>query len=252
MNIKTLLNELETSGGQYAFYYHPRSGEALLRSNGDRFSAASVIKVPVLLAWVFLERSGQIDKETLCNLDSEAEVHGAGFSWLLHQRHIPWHDVLLLMISLSDNLCTNLVIEHIGLERLQRTFTHDLGLQGTVVERKLMDFAAREQGRDNWISAQDCVHFYELLRQCSPQERAWVEPLFKVCQDDTKLMRDVPFDSTDFYHKSGFIPEVVHDWGYTDKCDIFLLTQGYKDEARLLKIFGQLGRLMTTGEAVEM
>lgn len=252
MNIQSLLNELETSGGQYAFYYHPHDGEAMLRSNGDRFSAASVIKVPILLAWVFLERDGQIDKEALCNLDSEAEVHGAGFSWLLHQRQIPWHDVLLLMISLSDNLCTNLVIEHIGLERLQRTLEQDLGLQATSVERKLMDFAAREQGRDNWISARDCVQFYKLLRQCNPQERAWVEPLLSVCQDDSKLMRNVPFDSTVFYHKSGFIPEVVHDWGYTDKCDIFLLTQGYKDEARLLNIFGQLGRLMETGEAVEM
>jgi beta-lactamase class A len=252
MNIQSPLKELDTSGGQYAFYYRPHGGEALLRSNGDRFSAASVIKVPILLAWVFLERNGQIDKEALCNLDSEPEVHGAGFSWLMHQRQIPWHDVLLMMISLSDNLCTNLVIEHIGLERLQHTIGHDLGLQNTTVERKLMDFAAREQGRDNWISAQDCVRFYELLRQLSPQERSWVKPLLGVCQDHTKLMRDVPFDSTDFYHKSGFIPEVVHDWGYTDKCDIFLLTQGYKDEPRLLDIFGQLGRLMETGETVEM
>jgi len=252
MDIHPLLNELESSGGKYAFYYHPLGGPASLHSNGDRFSAASVIKVPILLAWAFLERNGQINKEALCNLDSEPEVRGAGFSWMLHQRQIPWHDVLLLMISLSDNLCTNLVLEHIGLERLQRTFTYDLGLKGTAVERKLMDFAAREQGRDNWISAQDCVRFYELLRQLSSQERAWVEPLLGVCQDDTKLMRDVPFDSTDFYHKSGFIPEVVHDWGYTDKCDIFLLTQGYKNEARLRDVFGQLGRLMTTGEAIEL
>ena len=251
MNIQPLINELESSGGQYAFYYRPHVGLPLLRSNGDRFSAASVIKVPILLAWVFLERSGQIDKESLCDLDSEPAVYGAGFSWLLHQRRIPWHDVLLLMISLSDNLCTNLVLEHIGLERLQHSFTHDLELKDTVVERKLMDFAARKQGKDNWISARDCVHFYDLLRQLSPQERNWVEPLLGVCQDDTKLTRNVPFDSASFYHKSGFIPGVVHDWGYTDKCDIFLLTQGYKDEARLLNIFGQLGRLMETGEAVE-
>ena len=251
MNIKEPLHELETSGGRYAFYYRPRGGDPLLRSNGERFSAASVIKVPILLAWVWLEREGLLNKEAICNLDSEPEVHGAGFSWLLHQRQIPWHDVLLMMISLSDNLCTNLVIGHIGLERLQRTIKQDLCLKTTSVERKLMDFAAREAGRDNWIGAQDCVRFYDLLRQCRPEERAWVDPLLAVCQDHTKLMRDVPFDSTSFYHKSGFIPEVVHDWGFTDKCDIFLLTQGYKDEARLLNIFGQLGRLMETGEAVE-
>lgn len=250
MNIAPLLNDLKTLGGQYAFYYRPHQGKPLLQTNEDRFPAASIIKVPILLAWVFLERSGVVDKEEPCNLDSEPEVHGAGFSWLLHQRQIPWHDVLLLMISLSDNLCTNLVLEHIGLERLQHTFEHALGLKDTAVERKLMDFAAREQGKDNWISARDCIHFYELIRQLTPQERGWVEPLLAVCQDSSKLMRDVPFDSTTLYHKSGFIPGVVHDWGYTDKCNIFLLTQGYADEARLLNIFGQLGRLMMTGESI--
>ena len=250
MDIEPVLNELETLGGQFAFYYKPRQGSPLLRANAERFSSASVIKVPILLAWVFLERSGEVNKEELCNLDSEPEVHGAGFSWMLHQRQMPWHDVLLMMISLSDNLCTNLVLEHVGLERIQHTFQHSLGLQGTAVERKLMDFAARAQGKDNWISAGDCIRFYDLIRQLTPTERAWVEPLLVVNQDQSKLMRDLPFDSIDFYHKSGFIPGVVHDWGYSEHCDIFLLTQGYEEESHLLPIFGQLGRLMLPGESV--
>lgn len=252
MEIKTVLTELELLEGQFAFYYHPRKGKAVLRTNGDRFSAASVIKVPILLAWALLERRGEVHKDAICDLDSEPEVHGAGFSWLLHQRQLPWHDVLLMMISLSDNLCTNLVIEHIGLERLQQTITNELGLQDTVVERKLMDFAARKAGRDNWISARDCIHMYDLLHQLSSVERAWVDPLLLSCQDQSKLMRDVPMDSVRFYHKTGFIPRVIHDWGYTDICDIFLLTQGYQDEAKVLNIFGQLGRLMETGEEIDI
>lgn len=252
MDIGRILNALETQGGQFAFYYKPRQREAVLRANGTRFSAASVIKVPILLAWVILERSGAVNKEELCDLDSEPEVHGAGFSWMLHQRKLPWHDVLLMMISLSDNMCTNLVIEHIGLARLQHILENELGLQDTAVERKLMDFAARRAGKDNWISARDCVRFYDLIHQLTPQERAWVEPLLAVCQDESKLMRGLPMDTITFYHKSGFIPQVIHDWGYTEKCDIFLLTQGYSDEAKVLEIFGQLGRLMETGEEVEI
>jgi beta-lactamase class A len=250
MEIVSIARKLESLGGKYAFYYRSHQGNPVFHANWDRFSAASVIKVPILLAWVFLERSGAVDKHELCELDSEPEVHGAGFSWLLQQRRLPYHDILLMMISLSDNLCTNLVLERIGLERLQRTFQDDLGLQGTAVERKLMDFAAREQGKDNWISAQDCIHFYELIHQLTPQERAWIEPLLAVCQDHTKLMRDLPFDSITFYHKSGFIPGVVHDWGYTDQCELFLLTQDFADEAALMPIFGQFGRLMLGGKNI--
>lgn len=245
MNMEPVLDGLQTLGGRYAFYFQPRHGTPLLRTNTEEhFSSASVIKVPILLAWVFLERSGAVDKTELCDLDSEPEVQGAGFSWLLQARRIPYHDVLLMMISLSDNLCTNLVLERIGLERLQHTFQDVLGLQDTAVERKLMDFAARQQGKDNWISARDCIRFYDLIRQLTPQERAWVEPMLGVCQDHTKLLRNIPFDTLNFYHKSGFFPSVMHDWGYTDACNIFLLTQDYADESQTLSVFGQLGRLM--------
>ena len=60
-------------------------------------------------------------------------------------RRLPFADVLLLMIALSDNLCTNLVIRRIGIARLNRVFREELGLlNGTRLERKLMDYAARE------------------------------------------------------------------------------------------------------------
>ena len=65
-----------------------------------------------------------------------------------------------------------------------------------------------------------------------------------VNQDDLLLKRDLPRDEVDFYHKTGSIPGVLHDWGYTRNCRIFLLTSGAQDETVLYPIFAQAGRLL--------
>lgn len=242
------LTRLEQMGCQYAFYFAPVGApfgvKPFFQSNASRFSSASIIKVPILLAWVYLERSGAVNREELCNLDAEQQVQGAGFSWMLHARHLPYQDVLMMMIALSDNLCTNLVIQRAGLERLNQVFRADLGLEGTELQRKLMDYEARERGLDNWITAQDCIRLYGLLQNLTPAERSWVDAMLAVNQDAALLMRSISRDTLTFHHKTGSIPGVLHDWGYTDRCQIFLLTQNVPDEPAAFEVFGALGRAM--------
>lgn len=245
MNVKQVLHALTIQGGQYAFYCQPQQGEPVFEANQDLFHSASIIKVPILLAWVYLERNGEVNREEICDLDAEPQVQGAGFSWLLRARRLPYQDVLLMMIALSDNLCTNLVIRRAGLERLNQVFHEQLGLQGTALQRKLMDYEARARGLDNWISAQDCIRFYQNLQELRPDERAWVDSMLAVNQDDLLLMREIPRDSLVFHHKTGSIPGVLHDWGYTNRRRIFLLTQHLTDEPAAFQVFGQLGRLMS-------
>lgn len=240
-NLAQVLNRLNC---QYAFYFEQNNQPPLQSANCTRFPAASIIKVPILLAWVHLERSGQVDHRELCDLDAETQVQGAGFSWLLTARQLPFHDVLLMMIALSDNLCTNLVIRRIGIERLSRVFKDDLHLTGTELQRKLMDYEARGRGLDNWITLSDCIRYFDLLDALSSSEKAWVEPLLLANQDSALLMRDIPRDTLDFYHKTGSMGGVLHDWGYTRSARICLLTQGVQDETAAFQIFGSLGRLL--------
>lgn len=253
MDLQSPLHRLKALGCQYAFYF-AKDGEPpfLQTSDGSsspnlssqRFLSASIIKVPILLAWVLLERGGEVDRAELCNLDDEVQVQGAGFSWLLRARQIPFQDVLLMMIALSDNLCTNLVVRRIGIERLNRVFREKLGLQDTQLQRKLMDYEARARGLDNWISARDCVRFYQCIQQLGAEERAWVESMLSVNQDDLLLMRNIPRDTLTFCHKTGSMTGVLHDWGYTNRCQIFLLTQNVPDEPAAFQVFGELGSLL--------
>jgi beta-lactamase class A len=238
------LTTLRQQNIQYAFYYAPKDGAAVFEANCQRFHSASIIKVPILLAWIELEHAGLVSRAELCDLDAEPQVQGAGFSWLLRARQIPYQDVLLMMIALSDNLCTNLVIRRAGLERLSRVIHETLRLPNTELQRKLFDYEARSRGQENWIAPEDCIRFYQLVEALAPDDRAWVESMLAVNQDDALLKRNIPRDTVTFYHKTGSDSGLLHDWGYTGHCKLFLLTQQVTDEPAVAQIFGQLGELM--------
>jgi beta-lactamase class A len=235
---------LQALNCQYAFYYRQKGQEPLFLANCHRFPSASMIKVPILLAWLALERQGLLNRFELCPLDAEPVVRGAGFAWQFTTRQVSYADVLLMMIALSDNLCTNLVIRRAGRERLQRVFQQELGLTGSELQRKLFDLEARKRGLDNWISPEDCIRLYDLVEQLPDQDYEWVKQILSACQEDNLLTRDIPRDTLTFHQKSGSITCVLHNWGFTEDRQIFLLTHQFDDELQTTRAFGELGRLL--------
>lgn len=231
---------------EYALYYRKHGRAPVLLKNCDLFLSASIIKIPILLAWAHLERSGAVSSDEQCELDAEAAIQGAGFSWLLRGRTVPYHDVLLWMMTVSDNLCANLVIRRVGLAQLNETF-RELGLPDARLERKLMDYEARARGLENRVSAADCIRLYELRDALSAEQRTWMEPMLLWNTDLGLWLRNVPRDTVDFYHKTGNITGVLHDWGYTRDADLFVLTQNVADETEVYRLLDRLGPLLLRG-----
>jgi beta-lactamase class A len=240
----TLAGELASLSCKYAFYCRMGGREPIRLGNHETFVSASLIKVPILFAWAYLERQGRANRAEICELDLEPAVQGAGLSWLLHTRRLPYHDVLLLMTALSDNLCANLVIQRIGMARLNTIFRGPLGLHDTALNRKMMDFAARQAGHENYISARDCIQLYRLRDELTADERAWIDPMLRANPDTCLWLRDLVPDSVDMGHKGGTVDAVLHDWAYTDTLDVFLLTQRIHDYAPLFRVFGKIGALL--------
>ena len=232
----------------YAFYFRRRSDcrgrEPIFLRTCELFPSASIIKIPILYAWAHLERAGEVDRAEMCDLDAEPQVAGAGLSWLLRTRRLPYADVLLLMIALSDNLCTNLIIRRIGIERLGRVFREQLGLTDTRLERKLMDYEARARGLDNWVSAHDCIQLFRVRDNLTAAERAWIDPMLLACVDGGLWLRNVPRDTVSLSHKTGSIGGVLHDWGYTEQLDLFLLTRNVRDESDVCRALDVLGPIL--------
>lgn len=242
--IEPLMDEaLKGLSCQYALYYRPRVGPGVLRKNCDLFLSASIIKVPILYAWAYLEREGFVSQSEMCDLDAETKVEGAGFARLYQQRVLPYHDVLLMMIAVSDNLCTNLIIRHIGLGRLNDVFQR-LGLPHARVERKLMDYQARAQGLDNWISAEDCIRLYDIRDQLPRDARRWTDQMLESNVDMGLWLRNVRRDSVKFLHKTGDMAGVLHDWGYTSRADLFLLTQNVNEDTEVFGLLDHLGPIL--------
>jgi beta-lactamase class A len=225
---------------EYAIYYRPHGGKPVLRRNCERFLSASIIKVPLLFAWAHLQRAGVVSLDEICDLSAEPPVEGAGLAWMLHQKTLPYHDVLLLMITISDNLCTNLVIRRLGLDRIREVF-RQLRLPDAALERKLFDYEARRRGLDNWVSVADCIRLYELRDELKPEEREWMELMLLWNTDLGLWLRNVPRDMVQFYHKTGNIEGVLHDWGYTRDADLFILTQNVRDEREVYRALDRLG-----------
>lgn len=238
---------LEPLSCRYAFYFQAQGQPAVQVANCRRFRSASIIKVPILLAWAWLERRGELSRSELCDLDAEPQVQGAGFAWLMQARRLPYHDVLLMMIATSDNLCTNLVIRRAGLQRLQTVIRDELGLPGAELQRKLMDYEARSRGLDNYVSPEALVRCFDLVEALPPEQKNWVESMLLANQDAALLAREHPRDTLDFYHKTGSMDGVLHDWGYTRSKRIFLLTEGVADEPPVFDVFGRLGGLLLEG-----
>ncbi len=228
---------------QYALYYRPRGGVRILRKNCDMFLSASIIKIPILYAWAYLEQAGFVSQSEMCDLDAEDQVAGAGFARLYHQRILPYHDVLLMMTAVSDNLCTNLIVRRIGLPRLNDVFRR-LGLPHARLERRLMDYEARARGLDNWISAEDCVCLYDIRDQLPPDARTWTDQMLECNVDVGLWLRNIRRDSVRFLHKTGDMAGVLHDWGYTNKVDLFLLTQNVCKDTEVFRLLDHLGPIL--------
>ncbi len=126
--------------------------------------SASTIKVPVLLAALASVEAGDLKLTTPVEIPAD-RVGGSGpLSLLPSVTRLPLGELLSLMIALSDNDATNVVLDLLGTgavgELLRKVPTRH-----TRLERRLMDFAAIERGLRNETCAADLVGMLVALRE---------------------------------------------------------------------------------------
>ncbi|GGL03995.1 serine hydrolase [Deinococcus radiotolerans] len=137
------------------------NGTELAAWNADRvFPAASTIKVPLLILALQEAQAGRLDLTARVTMQAVDRVPGAG---VLHELGaglaLTWQDVLTLMIIVSDNTATNLVIGRLGVDAVNTWLTAQ-GLDGTRLVGKLQlppeqRNEAQRRGERNSTTAQD-------------------------------------------------------------------------------------------------
>lgn len=132
-------------------------GQSIIINPDKKMRAASVIKLPILLEGYRQIDSGKISGTQKISLSKEELAGGSGvLAHLESVRQLSLHDILMLMIIVSDNTASNLAIKHLGMENVNE-FTAMLGCTNTILGRRFMDFEATEKGLDNFTSARDMV-----------------------------------------------------------------------------------------------
>lgn len=113
------------------------TGERLSLRGDETFSTASLIKVPILVTLYDLVEKKQLsldDPLTVLKID---QVPGSGVLQFMHPgMTLSVHDAATLMIILSDNTATNLILDKIAIRRVWQKM-ESLGLPHTKVHSKV-------------------------------------------------------------------------------------------------------------------
>ena len=159
--IYRLLADLRGTAGLYI--EDCDSGEVFTINPDYVFPSASVIKIPMLALLMRDAQQGLVDLDAPRKIADNNRVGGTGILCELGHDYMPsLRDMAKLMIVLSDNIATNEIMDVIGIDRLN-AFCKEMGYQHITLMRKMMDFEAIKQGRNNYMCAGETGRLLSLI-----------------------------------------------------------------------------------------
>lgn len=221
---------LERSSGARALAVavYDTETQASFRRDADRwFHAASTIKVAILLGvyasihrgWLlphsrlhvrnrFLSAVGGHPFRVAADRDANAAVHDA-IGKMMRISELALH-----MIATSSNLATNLLLDLVGLDTVQRALD-DLRIDGIDIRRGVEDERAFERAINNRVTADGLVQLLRLIAE----ERAFSPELSRQMLDilhAQEFRNGIPARlpaAVRVAHKTGEISTIAHDAG---------------------------------------
>lgn len=144
-----------------------RSGEKICINADKQFAAASIIKLPIL--WEFYNNvaNGKISTESEYILKDKDKVGTSVYdTGVLREMHdglkLTYHDILTLMIIISDDTATNIMLDLLKMKDITATMD-EIGLKNTIVQRRMMDYEKVLAGIDNMTTAGDMDRLLDLI-----------------------------------------------------------------------------------------
>lgn len=152
--LEYVLPLIEATPARVGFYFEDLTSGARVEHQGyQRFPAASVIKVPILLEVYRRAHLEELDLSEEILLEKSHKVGGAGILLEMHEGlKLSLEDLCRLMIVVSDNTASNLLLDKVGAEAVNRLMA-DLGMKESWIGRRFMEDPAPD--RDNRMSPFD-------------------------------------------------------------------------------------------------
>ncbi len=250
--LRTGIEQITRESGAEALavaFFDLQSGREF-RYDADRwFHAASTIKVPILVGVFGAVASGDLVLHSRLHVrnrftsvvdgipfrvkssrDANAAVHDA-LGKMMQIQELAHH-----MIATSSNLATNLLVELLGVERLQATM-RELGVDGGIeLQRGVEDERAFEAEINNRVTAAGLMRLLRLIaeeRTFSPHLSRRMMDILHSQEFNAGIPRPLPRGAR-VAHKTGEISTVAHDAGVIYLADrkpyvLVVLTEWHPD-----------------------
>ncbi len=226
--LDALTEEARGGGGEMAISLrHVERQEAYDHVPDRPFIAASTIKLPILVALYDAAAAGRVRLDERVRLRDEDQVTGSGVLQLLTPGvRLPLRDLAELMITVSDNAATNMILERLGVEAVNACLDR-LGLVATRVLRGLQIIPADGKGHNTVTAgeltgllvrlAQGRVVSWEACRRMvATLKRQQVNDALPALLPDPEDEPSPPLGALptwELAHKTGGIPAHQHDVG---------------------------------------
>lgn len=252
MSLATLI---EPRPGSYSVYAKNLQTEKSVGYDEHRIMpSASLIKVPIMAEVFRRVEEEYLSLDDTLVMKKEDQVPGSGVLIDLSPGlRLSLRDLTMLMITVSDNTATNMLIDYLSVDAVNLLIRR-LGLQHTVLERRLERIPV-EHERINRTTSYDMTRLMELLatgQVVSVDVSRRMVDILSRCQGPLSIgalpkapryVGQLPLIR--FAHKTGSLNEARHDSGIMyHGNDVYVMTilSAGLPEADLLKQTQQIGK----------
>src|SRR3954468_9632159 len=204
------------------------TGERVRHLDTATFPTASAIKIAIVYELFKQAEEKKIDLDEKMTLDRKQAVGGTGVLVEMGTPTLSIRDYAVLMVTLSDNTATNILIDRLGLERIAARMQR-LGLNGTRLRRHMMDTAAARRGEENVSTPDELARLLTAMNDGVPEAIALLKK-----PKDNRLRKGLP-EGVASADKSGELEGVRVDAGIVFAKNrpyvLSVMTTFLKDEA---------------------
>lgn len=240
--IEAIISDAESKGARVGLCAILPNGARVEHRPDEIFKSASTIKIAVMIQLFRRIDAGEFTLETPYVLKVEDKVPGSGVLQELHAGiELTLRDVLYLMISISDNPATNILVDHVGKDAVNATM-REFGLEKSLLGRPMRGRPANLDEQENLATPAEFARLIETIMDgtaASAESCVAMLEMLKLQANDKRIGRFVPSD-LEWGSKTGSYETVVNDVGY-------VMT---KDGPLVVSVFSEGVADVVTGEAI--
>lgn len=219
--VEELVGTIESaSGGTVGIAVIGPNGERWSH-NGDRqFRAASTMKIPLMIEIYRQIDRGERALDDPYTLTADDKAIGSGVLLHLHDGiGITLKDIIYLMISISDNTATNILIDMAGMDEVN-ALMRELGMPNSTLGRKMKGRPAVEGEKENFATPNDYAAVVAALFDGSAASSGSCDAMIEMLtlqQNSRRIPRYLPeSDDIRWGTKTGSITGVTNDVGFVE------------------------------------